>query len=258
MAGSKSPPTIRRLLLPFCLAWVGAVGGLYWGGGATMTAGNGVAGSPSVPGSAALGLALGALIGLLATWRLPAQAVRSVFLVALAGAVSAGAIVADRIERGRQARTMSAEIDTAAQTVPFSASAVSHRPDDGSAFVEIAVDGARDTFVMTPRHHPGRPECLGIVAAARHVALLEAVRTADARIARNTSPCTPIVGDVIRTVRWSLPERGGHPREVQLTAACAGVYAEFDGLFAALDSLAFSAAATDGALTCAAPASAPD
>ena len=70
---------------------------------------------------------------------------------------------------------------------------------------------------------------------------------AEARIARNPSPCTPVVGDVIRTFRWSLPERGGHPREVQLTAACAGVYSEFDGLYAALDSLAFSAAATEGA-----------
>lgn len=258
MAGSQSPPTIRRVLLPFCLAWVGGVGGLYWGDGATTPAGNGVAGWASVPGSAVLGLALGALIGLLATWRLPGQAVRPVFLVALAAAVSGGAIVADRIERSHQSRAMRAEIDTAARTAPFSASAVSHRPDDGSAFVEIAVDGARDTFVMTPRHRPGRPECRGIVAAARHVALLEAVRTAEARLARHTSPCTPLVGDVIRTVRWSLPDRGGHPREVQLTAACAGVYSEFDGLFAALDSLAFSAAATEGALTCAAPASAPD
>ena len=80
--------------------------------------------------------------------------------------------------------------------------------------------------------------------------VLEAIRTAERRFARHSSPCTPLVGEVTRTLRWTLPEAGGEPRAVQLTTACAGVYSEFDGLYAALDSLAFSAAATDGALTC--------
>ena len=257
MAGSQSPPTIRRVLLPFCLAWVGGVGGLAWRA-ATVPAGSGLAGPASVLVAAAAGLAAGALVGLIAAWRLSAPAVRSLFLVALAASVGAGVVLASQVQRGRQARAVRAETDTAARPAPFSATAVSHRSDDGSSFLVIEVDGERDTFVMTARNRPGHPECRGFVAAARHVARLDAVRTAEARIARNPSPCTPVVGDVIRTFRWSLPERGGHPREVQLTAACAGVYSEFDGLYAALDSLAFSAAATEGALTCEAPVSAPD
>ncbi len=257
MAGSQSPPTIRRVLLPFCLAWVGGVGGLAWRA-ATVPAGSGVAGPTSVLTAAAVGLAAGALVGLVAAWRLSASAVRSLFLVALAASVGAGGVLAGQIHRGRQARAVHTRTDTTTRRAPFSAAAVSHRSDDGSSFLEIEVDGEQDTFVMRPRNRPGHLECRGFVAAARHVALLDAVRTAEARIARNPSPCTPVVGDVIRTFRWSLPERGGHPREVRLTAACAGVYSEFDGLYAALDSLAFSAAATEGALTCEAPASAPD
>ena len=256
MAGSQSPPTIRRVLLPFCLAWVGGVGGLAWHA-ATVPAGSGLAGPASGLVAATVGLAAGALVGLVAAWRLSAPAVRSLVVVALAASVGAGVVLAGQIHRGRQARAVRAETDNVARLAPFSAAAVSHRSDDGSSFLAIEVDGEHDTFVMTARNRPGHAECRGFVAVARHVALLDAVRTAEGRIARNPSPCTPVVGDVIRTLRWSLPERGGHPREVQLTAACAGVYSEFDGLYAALDSLAFSAAATEGALTCEA-ASVPD
>ncbi len=257
MAGSRSSPTIRRVLLPFCLAWVGGVGGLF-GGGAAVAAGDALAGPASALGWAAIGAAAGALAGSVAAWRLPAPALRVLFLVALLASLGAAALLAGQIQRGRRARLVHAESDAAARRAPFSAAAVSHRPDDGSSFIDIDVDGAKDTFVMTARNRPGHPRCRGTVAADRHAALVDAVRTAEARIVRNPSPCTPVVGDVIRTFRWSLPERGGSVREVQLTAACAGVYSEFDGLYAALDSLAFSADGTAGALTCEAPASAPD
>lgn len=257
MAGSQSSPTIRRVLLPFCLAWVGAVGGLAWGA-TTVPASSGLAESAATLVAAATGLAAGALVGLIAAWRLSAPAVRSLFLIALAASVGAASVLPGQIRRARQARAMRADPDSATRMAPFSAAAVSHRADDGSSFIAIAVDGERDWFVMTARNRPGHPECRGPVGADRHVALLDAVRTAETRIEHNPSPCTPVVGDVIRTFRWSLPERGGRPREVQLTAACAGVYSEFDGLYAALDSLAFSAAATEGALTCESRASAPD
>jgi hypothetical protein len=257
MAGSQSSPTIRRLLLPFCLAWVGAVGGIAWGA-TTVPATSGLAESAATLVAAATGLAAGALVGFIAAWRLSAPAVRSLFLVALAASVGAAGVLPGQIRHARQARAMRADTDSTTRMAPFAAAAVSHRADDGSSFIAIAVDGERDWFVMTARNRPGHPECRGPVGADRHVALLDAVRTAETRIEHNPSPCTPVVGDVIRTFRWSLPERGGRPREVQLTAACAGVYSEFDGLYAALDSLAFSAAATEGALTCESRASAPD
>ncbi len=215
-----------------------------------MAPDSGLAGPAILLAAAAIGVALGALAGGLAAWRLPDAVVRPLFPVALVAAVLAGGLLAAQVQRGRRARTAREAVGTAAVMAPFTAGAVSHRADDGSTFMDIDVDGAGDTFTMTVRGRPGHPRCEGRVPAARHAAILEVVRTADGRLARYASPCTPLVGDVTRTLRWSLPRAGRPPREVQLTTACAGVYSEFDGLYAALDSLAFSAAATEGALTC--------
>jgi hypothetical protein len=109
---------------------------------------------------------------------------------------------------------------------------------------------------MTPRDRAGHRRCQGVVTSARHEALLDAVRGAEAVLERDRSPCTPVVGEPLRTYRWSLPERGGQTREVGLTAACAGAFPELDGLYAALDALAFSAASTAEALTCDPPTTA--
>jgi hypothetical protein len=180
--------------------------------------------------------------------------VRRAFPVIAALALAAGGLVAAQVQRGRTGQEIRASAETAARTAPFTAAGIAHRRDDGSSFLEIAVDGADDTFVMTPRDRAGHPRCQGVVTSARHEALLDAVRGAEAVLARDPSPCTPVVGEPLRTYRWSLPERGGQTREVGLTAACTGAFPELDGLYAALDALAFSAVSTAGALTCAPPA----
>jgi hypothetical protein len=242
------PPTIRRRLIPICLAWSGTAAGLL--AGTAAVAGNGLAGPPAVLAAGLLGLVVGSVAGLAGAKHFSGRAVR--WLAPAAGllAVSLAAALALQIHRGRAAHTAIITADVAGRTAAFQASATAPRADDGSSFVEIEVDGAHDTFAMTVRHRPGQPKCRGEVSAARHLALLEAVRAADARLTREPSACTPLVGEIIRTFRWRLPERGGHPREVAVTPACAGAYGEFERLYAELDGLGFAAASTAGALIC--------
>ena len=245
---ASRPPTIRRRLLLICLAWSGAAAGLL--AAAAAVAGTGLAGPPAVLAAGLAGLIVGSVAGVAGARRFSDRTVR--WLTPLAGllAVSLGFAVGVQVHRGRVARTANLAADVTGRTTPFQAAATAPRADDGSSFVEIEVDGAHDTFAMTVRDRPGQPRCRGEVTAARHLALLDAVRAADARLTREPSACTPLVGEIIRTFRWRLPERGGHLREVAVTPACAGAYGEFERLYAELDGLAFAAASTAGALIC--------
>jgi hypothetical protein len=246
---AAGPFTIRRRLLAICLAWTGTAVGLASGVSA-VASGYGLSAPPVALACGLAGLAVGATLGVVTSRSLSTRAVRVLFPVAVVLALISAAALAVPIHRGRVARAARTTGDLSARVAPFHVSAVAHRPDDGSSFVEIEVDGAHDTFVMTVSGRPGQPRCHGEVTAARHAALLNAVRAAEARLAREPSACTPLVGEVIRTFRWRLPDRGGPPRGVAVTAACAAAYGEFEGLYAALDALGFAAASTAGALTC--------
>jgi hypothetical protein len=215
-----------------------------------VVAGDGLAGPPAVLAAGLGGLIAGSVAGLVGAKRLSDRTVRWVAPLAGLLAVSLGSALGVQIHRGRAARSANLTADLAGRTASFQAAATAPRADDGSSFVEIDVDGAHDTFAVTLRDRPGQPRCRGEVTAARHLALLEAVRAADARLTREPSACTPLVGEIIRTFRWRLPERGGHLREVAVTPACAGAYGEFERLYAELDGLGFAAASTAGALIC--------
>jgi hypothetical protein len=245
------PPTIRRRLLPICLAWSGTAAALL--AAAAAVAGNGLAGPPAVLAAGLAGLVVGWVAGVAGAKHFSDRTIR--WLAPLAGllAVSLASALGVQIHRGRVARTARIAADVAGRTTSFQAAATAPRADDGSSFVEIEVDGAHDTFAVTLRDRPGQPRCRGEVTGARHLALLEAVRAADARLTREPSACTPLVGEIIRTFRWTLPERGGHLREVAVTPACAGAYGEFERLYAELDGMAFAAASTAGALICDVP-----
>lgn len=238
----------RRVLLALCLVWLGGVAGLF-AGAASAPAGSGLAGSAMVLVYGIAGAVIGAIAGALAGWKLSREALRPVLAAAVVLSLTAAIAIGVMVVRQQKARETSAAAEAASQRAPFSVSLVTHRPDSGATFIDIAIDGERDTFVMTSRQKPGRPVCRGGLNQSQHAEVLDALRRLDAMFAKETAVCAA-AGEVLLTFRWTLPEGGGIAREVGLTPECDQAHTEFTALYVPIEKVAFSAENNAGRLQC--------
>jgi hypothetical protein len=244
----KLPHLISRVALAVALVWVSGIVGLFVGG-ASVTRDAGLAGGAIVLGYGVIGAGAGLLVGAFLAWTMPVARLRTAVVLALVLALGSTAAVVVRGRQAREAREARAAAEAAARRAPFTASVVTHNPNDGAAFVRIDVDGATDTFVMTARRRPGRPVCRGTVDERRHARLVDVLRRSDVYLDEHPGACSDL-SDPQRIFRWSLPERGNTPRVVNLSVACGQAHSQLLSLYSPFESIAFSADRSPDGLTC--------
>jgi hypothetical protein len=244
----KPPLLISRAALAVALVWGSGIVGLFVGG-VSVTPGAGLAGGAIVLGYGVIGAGVGLVVGAFLAWTVPAARLRTVVVLALLLAVGSTAAMVFRGRQARASRESRAAAEDAARRAPFTASAATHNPDDGAAFIRIEVDGTSDTFVMTARRRPRHPECRGTVDEGRHARLVDVLRRSDIYLDEHPGACSDL-SDPQRVFRWSLPERGNVPRVVNLSLACGQAHSQLLSLYSPFESIAFGADRSPDALTC--------
>jgi hypothetical protein len=240
---------LLRVLLLLGPIWVGGIAGLFLGG-ASVSRDAGLAGGAIVLGYGVMGAAAGLLIGGLLAWKVSAPALRAAFFVVLALDAAATAAVALQISRASGERQAREAREEAERTAPFTAAAIAHGPNDGATFVQIEVDGAAGTFVMTSRNRPGRPTCRGTIDEQARVRLLNALRRAASHLDEHPDACRDS-GEPLRSFRWHLPERSGAARqEVVTSVACGAAHGELTALYLPFESIAFRGEHREGVMAC--------